>query len=186
MKLSRIPFSWSRIHGPLWWVISQVPLEKAPLSLWVACLTGFTSFFFIGTTRNARLFYLSCMVKFCNYTPLIFIPPIRKFWRELNDRQLAIKSKEYIDISEGYAFPTIPTKNRARPTRGRVVKHWFDSDNEHDQDVDGYDTRSMPSSELTLTGKEDPEHGMQLSVHVSHVTTHMTVPGEPAKASSGV
>ena len=52
--------------------------------------------------------------------------------------------------------------SRSKNNRGRVAKHWFDSDHEQEHDSDGDTTRSLPSSEVTLTGKEEKEPGIQL------------------------
>jgi len=89
LKLHRIPFSWDRIHGPMWWVIVSIPLPRATIGMWLGPILAFTCFFFIGATRNARLFYLKCVVWICDHTPLRLVPSIRRSCREFTERQAA-------------------------------------------------------------------------------------------------
>jgi hypothetical protein len=69
LKLHRIPFSWERIHGPNWWFIIKFSMPKAGLGMWVGPCLAITSFVFIGTTRNARLFYENCVEWTYDHSP---------------------------------------------------------------------------------------------------------------------
>jgi hypothetical protein len=41
--------------------------------------------------------------------------------------------------------------NTRKPSRGRATKNWFDSEDEAD------DTKSLPSTDVTLSGKDEEE-----------------------------
>jgi hypothetical protein len=67
--LPKIPYSWDRIHGPLWVYIVKLSLPKAHLSLWMGPVLAITSFCFIGTTRNAKRFYQHCVEWIYDHSP---------------------------------------------------------------------------------------------------------------------
>jgi hypothetical protein len=53
----KIPYSFHRVHGPLWKLIIFDPAPKATWPTWIGVLLAITSFALIGLTRNARVFY---------------------------------------------------------------------------------------------------------------------------------
>jgi hypothetical protein len=63
------PFIWSVDHGPQSGLIIKLPHETADLISWVAPVLAITSFFFIGTTRNARQFYQRCVESVYDHLP---------------------------------------------------------------------------------------------------------------------
>jgi hypothetical protein len=67
--LPTIPYSWDRIHGPLWAYIEKISLPRAPLSLWMGPILAITSFVLIGTTRNAKIFYQHCIEWIYDHSP---------------------------------------------------------------------------------------------------------------------
>jgi hypothetical protein len=69
LRLHLVPFSWEAIHGPFWKEIVKEQQPRASWPLWVGPVLAFTSFMFIGTTRNARQFYEHCMELIYDYSP---------------------------------------------------------------------------------------------------------------------
>jgi pheromone a factor receptor len=59
LNVQFLPYSWSRVHGPLWKYILMEPLTnmKAPWTCWIGIFLAITLFFFVGFTRNAKQFY---------------------------------------------------------------------------------------------------------------------------------
>ena len=63
------PFSWAADHGPMSGLIIKVSLSSAGVESWAAPVVAITSFFFVGTTRNARQFYERCVEWLYDHSP---------------------------------------------------------------------------------------------------------------------
>src|SRR3981189_2475792 len=61
LQIPMVPYSWEKIHGPLWGLIFKQALPRAIWPSWVPPALALTSFLFIGTTRNARRAYEGCV-----------------------------------------------------------------------------------------------------------------------------
>jgi hypothetical protein len=55
-----LPYSWKRVHGPLWKIIIKVEQPHPHWYDWIGVALAITSFFYIGFTSNAREFYKRC------------------------------------------------------------------------------------------------------------------------------
>lgn len=62
-------FDWDAYHGKFWWTIIKEGQPRASWPLWVGPILAFTSFLFIGTTRNARQFYEGCVEWLYDHSP---------------------------------------------------------------------------------------------------------------------
>jgi hypothetical protein len=69
LRLHLVKFEWGKIHGPFWGVIIKQQQARAAWPLWVGPVLAFTSFLFIGTTRNARAFYEQCVEWIFDHSP---------------------------------------------------------------------------------------------------------------------
>jgi hypothetical protein len=162
-KYHLIPFSWSRIHGPDWAFISLVPNPKATLGVWLGPVAAFTSFIFVGTTRNARQTYVFILVRTYELLPRKFRS--RFTWMERNVN--AIKEKKAAKkvltngalpletkgtMVERYLVLLIYLINRKSVKVSKTSrKNWFD----HDEDFDDHDVKSIPSSDATLVRDDE-------------------------------
>ena len=61
IEVPKIPFSISRIHGPLWPIIVFDLRPKALWSSWIGVVLAFACFILVGFTREARKFYKRCI-----------------------------------------------------------------------------------------------------------------------------
>ena len=117
LRLPRIPYSWNRIHGRRWWIIALLPMPKANLAMWVIPVLAFTSFFFIGTTRNARQFCAHCVEWIYDHLPekvRANFSRMRKISETCKERRKAknilTTGNEYngIDMTKRYVTQEIP------------------------------------------------------------------------------
>lgn len=98
VKLPKIPFSWDRIHGPQWEYITKISMPKANLSQWLGPVMAFTSFFFIGLTRNARVFYEHRVEWIYDHLPKRLqekLPGMQKTSRLCKERRAAKETYRY-------------------------------------------------------------------------------------------
>jgi hypothetical protein len=89
------PFSWSTEHGPLSGLIIKEANSSAALASWTAPVIAITSFFFVGTTRNARQFYERCVEWLYDHSPRILkakLSGMRKISESSKERRLAQSS----------------------------------------------------------------------------------------------
>jgi hypothetical protein len=110
------PFSWNRVHGPLWGIILKTPSPtgKADWESWIGPVLAITSFFFVGFTRPAKHFYHRCIEILYNHIPRHFqIAALRK---------ISERSKERRNLESVRMTPTdrLSTLNGANVDRGRT------------------------------------------------------------------
>jgi len=146
LEIPMFPFSWDRIHGPLWGVIVKVAGTSAMPTAWIGPALAFTSFLFIGTTRNARSFYERCVEWLYDHAPSKLqskLTGMRKVSQTCKERRSAGHTLTGLN---GTNISIIQTNSGGR----RAVKNWFDSDDDADE-------KSMHSSDATLTGRDEEE-----------------------------
>lgn len=166
LKLHRIPYSWKRIHGPMWWIIIKFAMPNANLGMWIGPCLAVTSFIFIGTTRNARNFYERCVEWTYDHSPQKLrarLSGMRKISETCKERRKAGIRGTYANGQDGsmvemYVIPKMYS-NSSKPNRGRAVKNWFDSEDDTD------DLTSIQSSHTTLAGRDDKEGAIPFSAN---------------------
>ena len=146
LKLQRMPYSWARVHEPRWGCIALLPL----LRMSIPPILAFTSFFFVGTTRNARSFYEHCLEWIYDHLPKKLGARLSVKLKISETRRKARTTLDGLDRENHVPelFVTHKTRsNSSKPDSGSAAKHWFDS--EGDAEGDAEDRKSVPSSEGT-------------------------------------
>ena len=157
-----LPYHWDIVHGPLWKVIVFQAYNKVPWSGWIGVYLAFTSFVFVGFTRNAQRAYEHCVELI--YDRLLpkklqaKLPRLRKISEACKEERNATlgtssDTRSNVIMREGYLTPTVLSNSRKS---GREPnKNWFD--------VDVEDDKSLHSSEVTVSGRDEEEGKVEIS-----------------------
>lgn len=71
LSLPRIPYSWERIHGPQWAMISKFQMPTARWEIWIPPLVAINLFCLMGITKTAIQLFEHCIEWIYDQSPLM-------------------------------------------------------------------------------------------------------------------